>query len=39
MKAFPGKEGGVKGERMNIARIYDQKYSVIQDKMYRKVDV
>jgi hypothetical protein len=24
---------------MNIARIYDQKYSIILDKMYNKVDV
>ena len=25
--------------RMNVARIYDQKYNLILDKMYNKVDV
>ena len=29
----------MKGSKLNIARIYDQKYNVIQDKMYNKVDV
>ena len=29
----------MKGNKLNIARIYDQKYNVIQDKMYNKVDV
>ena len=37
--AFPGKAGGDRGIRMNIARIYDQKFSVILEKMYGKIDV
>jgi hypothetical protein len=37
--AFPGQEGGNKGLRINIARIYDQQYNNILDKMYKKVDV
>jgi hypothetical protein len=41
LEAFPGKEGGVDGDdiKLNIARIYDQKYNIILDKMYNKVDV
>ena len=29
----------MKDSKINIARIYDQKYNVIQDNMYGKVDV
>lgn len=40
LEAFPGKEGGADQRvRMNVARIYDQKYNLILDKMYNKVDV
>ena len=39
LKAFPGQEGGNKGVRINIARIYDQQYNNILGKMYTKVDV
>jgi hypothetical protein len=40
LEAFPGKEGGAdSGEVINVARIYDQKYSIILGKMYTKVDV
>lgn len=31
-------EGGKRGVRVNIARIFDQKYNIIQDKMYNKID-
>jgi Ca2+-binding EF-hand superfamily protein len=38
LKSFPGRnEGDVK--RINIARLYDQKYSIFNSKMYGKVDV
>jgi len=37
--SFPGMEGADQAARMNIARIYDQKYNIILDKMYHKVDV
>ena len=33
--SFPGQKAG----DINIARIYDQKYSIILEKMYKKVDV
>jgi len=40
LEAFPGKEGGNdSGEIINVARIYDQKYSIILGKMYTKVNV
>ena len=39
MQAFPGQEGGNGGIRLNIARIFDQEYNVIQDGMYRKVNM
>ena len=39
LTSFPGMEGGDGSIRINIARIYDQKYSIILDKMYEKVDV
>lgn len=39
LKSFPGMEGGDNSIRINIARIYDQKYNIILDKMYNKVDV
>jgi hypothetical protein len=40
LEAFPGQEGGEENlPRINIARIYDQKYNIILDKMYSKVDV
>ena len=39
LESFPGQEGQDQQIRINIARIYDQKYNVILDKMYGKVDV
>lgn len=40
LEAFPGQEGGEDNSlRINVARIYDQKYNVILEKMYSKVDV
>jgi|TARA_B110000285_G_scaffold182816_1_gene206742 hypothetical protein len=39
LQAFPGQEGGNGGIRLNIARIFDQEYNVIQDGMYRKVNM
>ena len=40
MLSFPGKEADESTrKRVNIARIYDQKYNIILDKMYQKVDV
>jgi len=41
MQSFPGKESNdpAQGKRINIARIFDQKYNIILDKMYQKVDV
>lgn len=37
-KAFPGKQGGSKGIRLNVSRIYDQKYNIMQEKIYSSVD-
>ena len=39
LMAFPGQEGGNKGPRINIARIYDQQYNNVLGNMYREVDV
>jgi len=42
LEAFPVKVSGDEDggtQRLNIARIYDQKYNIILDKMYNKVDV
>ena len=39
LDAFPGQEGGAKGVRINIGRIFDLKYINIQDGMYKKVDM
>lgn len=40
LETFPGMEGGDSKEaRINVARIFDQKYNIILDKMYGKVDV
>lgn len=43
LHSFPGKEGGDDankyGKRINIARIYDQKYNIILEQMYKRVDV
>lgn len=38
MKSFPGLNEGEK-KRLNIARLYDQKYSILNSKMYEKVNV
>jgi Ca2+-binding EF-hand superfamily protein len=37
-KAFPGKQGGEKGIRLNVSRLYDQKFNIIQEKLYNSVD-
>ena len=38
LKSFPGRnEGDIK--RINIARLYDQKYIILNSKMYEKVNV
>jgi hypothetical protein len=37
-KAFPGKQGGGKGVRLNISRIYDQKFNIILERLYNRVD-
>ena len=39
LKALPGKERGAKGDKINISRIYDQKFSIILENMYKQVDV
>ena len=39
LMAFPGQEGGNKGPRINIARIYNQQYNNVLGTMYREVDV
>jgi len=39
IQSFPGQEGGDKGPRLNIARIYDQKYNNTLKEMYKQVDV
>ena len=36
--AFPGKQGGNKGARLNVSRIYDQKFNIILEELYDKVD-
>ena len=36
--SFPGKEGD-QGKRIDITRLFDQKYAVILQSMYRKIDV
>ena len=38
LKSFPGIDEGV-NRRINISRLYDQKYSQTMHKMYHKVDV
>ena len=39
-KAFPGELcGATQGEKINIARIFDQEYNNILDKVYKKVDI
>ena len=38
LKALPGKASGDGGQRLNVSRIYDQKYTNILDKMYYKFD-
>ena len=41
MAAFPGKEGGAKGQkgvRVNIGRLYDEKYNQLIQKVYDKMD-
>lgn len=37
-RAFPGKLGGSKGVRLNVSRIYDQKFNIILEKLYNQVD-
>lgn len=39
LKSFPGQEGGNKGARLNIARLFDQQYNNVLQGMYNKVDV
>ena len=39
LQSFPGQEGGSKGERINVSRIFDQQYNIILDGMYKKVDM
>jgi len=39
LTSFPGQEGGNKGKRINIARIFDQEYTNMLAGMYKKVDV
>lgn len=40
LTSFPGLESiNSEDKRINIARIYDQKYNIILAKMYKKVDV
>lgn len=39
LAAFPGKEGGCQGVRINISRIFDQKYNIMLNKLYNKVDM
>lgn len=39
MQSFPGQEGGSKGERINISRIFDQQYNIILDGMYKQIDM
>lgn len=37
--ALPGKESNESEDQMiNISKIYDQKYTILLDKMYKKVD-
>ena len=38
LKALPGKASGDGGQRLNVSRIYDQKYTNILDKMYYQFD-
>ena len=38
LKALPGKASGDGGLRLNVSRIYDQKYTNILDKMYFNFD-
>lgn len=38
LKSFPGRDEGAQ-KRVNIMRIYDQKYNMLLNKMYQKVDV
>lgn len=38
LMAFPGKEVGDKNVRVNIGRIYDQKYNQILQKVYDRMD-
>ena len=38
-KAFPGElDGASAGDKINIARIFDQEYNNILEKVYKKVD-
>ena len=38
VKSFPGRDEGQK-KRINIARFYDYKYTVLKNKIYDKVDM
>ena len=38
LMSFPGRDEGDR-KRMNVSRMYDQKYNILLAKMYRKVDV
>lgn len=39
LKSLPGMEGGNRGKRINIARIFDQQYTNVLQSIYNKVDV
>jgi hypothetical protein len=36
--SFPGRDKGEK-KRINIGRLYDQKYNIMMTKIYKNVDV
>lgn len=38
LESFPGRDEGSK-KRINIARLYDQKYNMMLSKMYQRIDV
>lgn len=37
-ESFPGRDEGTR-KRINIARLYDQKYNMMLSKMYQQIDV
>jgi hypothetical protein len=38
LDSYPGIDEGTK-RRLNVSRLYDQKYNLVMKKMYHKVDV